>query len=116
MECRHKSVTLQTICRACLLALVSFATCARAQLNVGDNTAMRLNGYLGMGYFGNYADTGVSGHGLFGSGSGQLSGYYYNPNFLSFDVRPYYNRNQDNGSFGSVLRDTGVDANTNLFT
>ena len=69
-----------------------------------------------MGYSGNYGDGGVSGHGLFGSGLGNLSGYYYHPNFLSFNVRPFYNRNQDNTSFGSVLSDTGVDLTTNLFS
>jgi hypothetical protein len=44
-----------------------------------------------------------------------LSGSYYSPNFLSFTVRPFYNRNQDNGSFTSILNDSGVDASANLF-
>jgi len=106
------TVTLRILCGAYLLVLSSSLV---AQLGVGDNTKMTLNGYLGMGYSGDFGETGTSGHGLFGSGSGQLSGYYYHPSFLSFDVRPFYNRNQDNTSFASVLSETGIDATANLF-
>lgn len=108
-------VTLRRLCGACLLVLSVAGTAAQAQVAVGDDMKMTLNGYLGMGYSGNFGESGNSGHGLFGTGTGQLSGYFYHPNFLSFNIRPYYNRNQDNGSFASVLSDTGVDASTNLF-
>ena len=110
----HQSVTLQAVRGACLLILVGCATCACPQLNVGDNTEMRLNGYLGAGYSGSFNESGT-GHGLFGAGDAQLSGFYYNPNFLSFTVHPFYNRNQDNATYGSVLSETGVDVSTNLF-
>ena len=115
MTYRHTWATLQRLCGACLL-VVLLGTLAQAQLGVGDDVKMTLNGFLGFGYSGDYGDNANTGHGLFGSGSGQLSGYYYNPNFLSFDVRPFYNRNQDNASFGSVLNETGVDATANLFS
>ena len=110
----HPWVMFRKTCRACLMLSV-LAAAAHAQLNVGDDVSLRMNGFLGFGYSGNYGADGVSGHGLFGSGSGNLTGYYYNPNFLSFNVRPFYNRNQDNGSFGSVLRDTGLDTSANFF-
>ena len=113
---RQTWLTLRRICGGWLLAMAVFGTAVQAQLSVGDNAQMTLNGYLGMGYSGNYGENGVSGHGLFGTGTGQLSGYYYNPNFLSFNVRPFYDRNQDNSSFASVLSETGVDASTNLFS
>ena len=89
---------------------------AQAQMSVGDEVKMSLNGNIGVGYSGDFGTAGVSGHGLFGTGMGQLSGSYYNPNFLSFNVRPFYNRNQDNGSYTSVLSETGVDASTNIFS
>lgn len=115
MTYRQSWATLQRLCGACLLVL-SMGNFAKAQLGVGDDTKMTLNGYLGAGYSGDFGETGASGHGLFGSGAGQLAGYYYNPNFLSFNVRPFYNRNQDNSSFGSVLSETGVDGSVNLFS
>jgi hypothetical protein len=116
MTYRPSWATLQRLCGACLLVMSVLGTLAQAQVGVGDDVKMTLNGFLGMGYSGNFGETGTSGHGLFGSGSGQLSGYYYNPNFLSFNVRPFYNRNQDNASFGSVLSETGIDGNVNLFS
>lgn len=101
-----------------LLALVLIgASPVFAQVQVGDNLKMSLNGNLGAGYagtFGNFAGI-ESSHGLFLSGQGDLSGSYYDPKFLSFFVQPYYNRNQDNGSFGSVFSETGVNASVNLF-
>jgi len=116
MTYRRPWATLQRIGGACLLVVSALGTVAQAQVGVGDDVKMTLNGFLGFGYSGDYGDNGTSGHGLFGSGTGQLSGYYYNPNFLSFNVRPYYNRNQDNASFGSVLSETGVDASANFFS
>ncbi len=89
---------------------------AAGQVSVGEDVQMTLNGNLGIGYSGEFGNSGLSGHGLFGTGMGLLSGSYYNPNFLSFNVRPFYNRNQDNGSFTSVLSETGVDASTAIFS
>jgi len=83
-------------------------------MQVGDNVSMRLNGNVGVGYSGEFGDQ-SSGHGMYGTGSGELSGYYYQPNFLSFDVRPYYNRNQDNSSYTSILSDTGLEASADIF-
>lgn len=88
---------------------------AQAQLNLGQGVEMSMNGNLGIGYSGNFGDSGLSGHALYGTGMGLLSGSYHNPNFLSFTVRPYYNRNQDNTSYTSVLSETGVDASTSIF-
>ncbi|MBI3478530.1 MAG: hypothetical protein HY010_22610 [Acidobacteria bacterium] len=111
---RQFLVTVRRIWVLSLLALPVSATLAQAQVEVGDNLKMNLNGNLAVGYSGDYGDSG-SGHGTYGAGAGQLSGFFYNPQFLSFTVNPFYNRNQDNASFTSVLSDTGVDANVNLF-
>jgi hypothetical protein len=88
---------------------------SQAQTPVGDNLNMTLNGFLGGGYSGNYNDGGASSHGLNGSGTANFSGSYYSPNFLSFNIHPFYNRNQDNAAFSSVLSETGIDASVNLF-
>jgi hypothetical protein len=111
---RHPWAALRKIGGVCGLGLLVVVT-AQAQMEVGDNVNMTLNGNIGVGYSGNFNDGGASGHGLFGSGAAQLSGSYYNPNFISFDVRPFYNRNQDNTSYTSVLSETGVDATVRIF-
>ena len=99
-----------------LLALLVFRAPAHGQVTVGENVNMTLNGNLGFGYSGQFGDSGTSGHGIYGSGDGILTGSYYSPNFLSFVVRPFYNRNQDNGSFGSVLSQTGIDTSASFFS
>ena len=98
----------------CLL-LWMLAVPVQAQLNVGENVNLTLNGNLAFGYSGQFGDSTGTGHGIYGAGDGLLSGSYYNPNFFSFNVRPFYNRNQDNSSFASVLSETGIDASANLF-
>jgi hypothetical protein len=99
-----------------LLTLLILAAGAQGQVGVGDNAEMTLSGNVGLGYSGNFGDSGVSGHALYSSGMGLLSGSYYNPNFLSFTVRPFYNRNQDQTSYTSILSETGVDASTSIFS
>jgi hypothetical protein len=111
---RPSWVTLRKIRRIGTLALIGCAMSAQAQVEVGDNLNLTLNGNVAVGYSGDFGNSG-SGHGLFGAGFGQLSGYFYQPSFLSFNVRPFYNRSQDNSSYTSVLRDTGVDASANIF-
>ncbi|MBZ5723012.1 MAG: hypothetical protein LAO03_21950 [Acidobacteriia bacterium] len=111
---RRSWVTLRKIRQVGALALLGCAMSAQAQVAVGDNLNMTLNGDVAIGYSGDFGNNG-SGHGLYGAGTGQLSGYFYQPNFLSFNIRPFYNRNQDNSSYTSVLRDTGVDASANIF-
>lgn len=108
--------TLQKILGGCLLACWVLSPSAQAQLRIGDNLSMNMNGNLGTGYSGEFGNGGLSGHGLFGTANAALSGSYFNPNFLSFNVRPFYNRNQDNSSFASVLSETGVDLSTNIFS
>src|SRR6185437_14438263 len=108
--------TRRQILEAGFLALSMLVVSAQAQVAVGDEVKMSLNGNIGIRYSGDFGNAGTSGHGLFGTGMGLLSGSYYNPNFLSFNVRPFYNRNQDNGAYTSVLSETGVDASTNIFS
>ena len=77
---------------------------------------MNLNGLVTAGYAGDYGNEIPSSHGLNFGGSAQLSGSYYNPNFINFSVTPYYNQSRADSSFQSLTDATGVDATANFFT
>src|ERR1051325_3368650 len=98
-----------------LVALAVWVPGSVAQLQIGDNLKLNMNGSLGFGYGGSFSEPGTSSHSLSGNGSGLISGSYYNPNFLSFTVQPYYDRNQSNSATQSIFNDSGVTVNTNLF-
>ena len=67
---------------------LALAPRARAQVNAGE-ASMNLNGTVSAGYSDDYSNVAGSDHSIFGAGQADLSGSYYNPNFLSFDVRPF---------------------------
>jgi hypothetical protein len=87
-----------------------------AQLQVGNNVKMKLNGDLSMGYNASFGDQVSSSHDFGLGGDGILSGYYYNPAFLSFSSRSYYDRSQTNSAYQSVGNTSGVDNTVNIFT
>jgi len=86
-----------------------------AQIQVGDNWQMNLSGTLGYTYNGEMNE-GASGHSMGFSGDANLHGSYYNPNFLSFGVQPYYDRTQSNSVFGSLSNSSGVTSSVSLFS
>ena len=85
-----------------------------AQMQVGDNLHMNLSGDLGFAYSGG-DNQGLSGHSMGFSGNGTLSGNYFSPNFINFNIDPFYNRAQSNSVFGSLTNTTGITSNANLF-
>lgn len=87
---------------------------AQAQLTIGDNLKMNLSGSLGYGYSANFGDS-SSGHGQNLVGNGTLTGSYYNPGFISFSARPYWDRNQNNGDTGAIAHDNGIDTSMTFF-
>lgn len=97
-----------------LLLLIAKATLAQVQ--VGDDVTMRMNGNITAGYAGDYGNLIPSDHGLNFGADAQLSGDYYNPNFMNFAITPYYNRSSANSTFSSLTDASGVDATTNLFS
>ena len=99
----------------CLLLLL-FAKVAVAQLQVGDDLTMRMNGLLTAGYSADFGNEIPSDHSLNLGGNATLNGDYYNPNFLNFTVQPYYNRASDNSTFSSLTDSSGINATTNFFT
>ena len=100
-----------------LLLLVIVPT-ASAQLQVGDNLRMKAGGLLTAGYSGDYGDSAQiqSDHGIDFGFNGNVAGSYYNPNFISFTVTPYYNQSRADSDFQSITGASGVTATANLFT
>lgn len=98
------------------LFLLVLVPVANAQLQVGDDVRMNLNGLITAGYTGNYGDYIQSNHDLELGGNATLNGSYYNPNFLNFSVAPFYNQSRANSNFQSLTDSSGVNANVNLFT
>jgi len=99
-----------------LVALAMWVPLSAAQLQIGDNLKMNVNGTVGFGYGGSFSDPGASGHSLNMLGQGLVTGSYYDPKFLNFTVQPYYNRDQSNSASQSIFNASGVTANANLFS
>ncbi len=97
------------------IAILLVALPVSAQVEVGDNVKLNLSGEISTGYSGSYGDSQTSTHSMDVGGSGTLHGYYYSPQFFSFDVQPYYNRSQANSAFQSITNSSGFIASTNIF-
>lgn len=98
------------------LLILSVAQGARAQVQVGDDLRMNMNGLIDAGYAGQYGYDLPSSHGLTFGGSADLAGSYYNSNFLNFSATPYYNQSHADSSFQSLTNTSGITANMNLFS
>ena len=94
-------------------ALLLLAGVAAAQANLGENTELNLSGNLSFGYNGLFSDI-VSNQIGFG-GNADLTGYYYDPRFLSFRFSPYYNQSRLNSNYNAVFSGKGFSASANLF-
>ncbi|HEX7961731.1 MAG TPA: hypothetical protein VF493_17550 [Terriglobales bacterium] len=98
------------------VAVLLWAAAARAQQEIGNNLKLNLNGSLGAGYNGSFGNADLaSSHSQGFTGTANLTGYYFNPNFLSFQFRPYYDRNQANSESQSITRGTGFGGSVSLF-
>src|SRR5579871_3717966 len=105
--------------RAILMAsllMLMLAVRADAQLEIGDNTSMNLSGNMAFGYTGDYSNFAGSAHTLTPSGNADLSGFYYSPGFLSFDVQPFYNESRANSTYQSIFESGGVSGTASLFS
>ena len=73
-----------------LFLVLGIALPAAAQLKLADdNVEMKGNAQLTVGYYGTSGDETQSSHGLNYGLNGSVSGSYYNPNFLNFNINPY---------------------------
>lgn len=99
-----------------LLVVLASVIPGLGQVEIGDYTKMNLSGYLGFGYNAGWGTFGGSRHSTSFIGDAHLAGHYYSPNFLSFDVRPHYNRTQANSASQSTVSTSGFDSLVSLFT
>jgi len=96
-------------------SLLFFLLPAAAQIKIGDNVQLTGTGNVAAGYSDNWGNQIASGHGFNFGGVGTIGGYYYSPNFLSFNVTPYYNQNWANSDFQTVTDATGVALSSSIF-
>lgn len=116
---RGRGIGLSTAQVALVCAMIAFVLLAvlpvAAQVGVGDNVNLNLAGNVALGYTGGFGDMGSS-HGVSVGGNATLHGYYYNPQFLSFDLQPFYNRSQANSTSQSITDSSGFVGSANLFS
>src|ERR1035438_10514256 len=98
------------------IVVLALAPWTYAQVQIGENTKINAGGLFTAGYAGDYGNQIPSSHGLQFGASGNLSGYYYNPNFVNFNVTPYYNQSKADSDFQSLTNASGVAATANFFT
>jgi len=101
------------ICIA-LAGLLLLACGARAQVTVGDDLNMNLDGSLSVGYFGANGNIIQGSHSLSVGGEADLRGNYIDPRLLNFAITPYYNLSQANSSIRSVFNASGINASTQI--
>ena len=85
-----------------------------AQLNLGE-TSNRASGTISTGYTATFGNMTESTHGWTVGGVASLSGSYYSPNFLSYNISPYLNQSRANSNFQSISDASGVNASVALF-
>ena len=106
-----------SLCLCCGLLLCLFlGGSALAQVQVGENTHMTAGGLFTVGYAGDYGNEISSSHGLNFGASGTIDGYYYSPNFLNFQISPYYNQSKADSDYQSLTNASGLAASANFFT
>lgn len=98
-----------------LAGLLLLVLPAAGQLKFGEFSS-NLNANLSAGYTGSYGNQIDSDHSLGLGGSGTLSGFYYSPNFVSFNVSPYLNQARDNSAFQSISNASGVNFDSSIFS
>ena len=99
-----------------LAALAVWVLPAAAQVTVGDNVNLSAGGDLSVGYSGTTGNRSGSSHALDLGGHGWMHGFYYKPQFLSFDFQPYYRRSQSDSIYQTITNGSGFTANTSLFS
>jgi hypothetical protein len=87
---------------------------AAAQVTVGDFST-NLNGTVSTGYAADFGNMTSGDHNWAVGGTANLSGSFYNPNFLSYNASLYLNQSRANSNFQSISNASGVDISTNIF-
>jgi hypothetical protein len=98
-----------------LLLTLLLALPAAAQLKVGESSST-LSGTISAGYTGDYGNLINSDHSLSFGGTATFSGFYYNPNFISYTISPFLNQSRDNSSYQSISNASGVNFTSSIFS
>src|SRR5215813_1853017 len=99
-----------------LAAVLLLALPSAGQIVIGDNLNLNANGTVSANYAGTYGNQIASSHGIGIGGTLGLSGFFYNPSFLSFNLNPYYNQSRSNANFGSITDASGVTLSSAIFS
>jgi hypothetical protein len=98
------------------LSAAQLATAQQQQpLSIGENTKLDANALASFGYSGGYGDLVPSNHALDFGFDGTVSGYYYNPNFISFTAHPYYDQSRADSTSQSLTGASGVTSSASFF-
>lgn len=100
--------------KALVATMLLAALPAAAQIKLGETTNSA-NGTISTGYSATYGNMANSTHGWTVGGVANLSGSYYSPNFLSYNISPYLNQSRANSNFQSISNASGVNATANIF-
>jgi hypothetical protein len=97
-----------------LAGLLLIAPCAWPQLQVGDETSLKLNGVASLGWTGTYdgSDMNSLSYGF----SGNFTGDYHDPRFLNWNISPYLNQSRLNSNYYSTTSASGVNATANFLS
>jgi hypothetical protein len=85
-----------------------------AQVQFGE-LSTNANGMISTGYTADYGNMTSSDHGWTVGGTGNLSGSFHNPNFLSYNATLYLNQSRANSNFQSISNASGGDVSANIF-
>jgi len=96
-------------------AFLLLAPRCEAQLQFGNNLVLKGSGSFTAGYHGSFGDELQSNHGLGLGGSGDVSGYYFDPKFIAFKAQPYYQQSRSNSSYQSIYDSSGVNVTSQIF-
>lgn len=88
---------------------------AAGQIQVGELSS-NLSGVVSAGYSADYGNDINSSHSLGLAGNATASGYYYSPNFVSFNLSPYYGQSRANSNFQSISDSSGVNFSSSIFS
>jgi hypothetical protein len=112
---RTKAWRLLAVSAIGLLFALACGALANGQVMAGNKLSLTMNGSLGASYAGSLGNYIGSSHGLGFGVNGSFDGYYFDPKFLSFQVRPYYDRAQSNSDSQTITLGSGVTSSLSLF-
>jgi hypothetical protein len=97
-----------------LAGILLLARANYAQVKIGDFST-NLSGTVSSGYTADFGNLTNSNHSWAVGGTGTFSGFFYNPNFVSFNISPYLNQSRANSNFQSISNASGINASSRIF-